>query len=43
MKKKTFTDIDVAGKRVFVRVDCNVQQDETGKISDDTRITNCGR
>ena len=38
MKKKTFKDIDVAGKRVFVRVDFNVPQDETGKITDDTRI-----
>ena len=33
MKKKTFKDIDVAGKRVFVRVDFNVPQDDTtGKI-----------
>lgn len=38
MKKKTFKDIDVAGKRVFVRVDFNVPQDETGRITDDTRI-----
>lgn len=38
MKKKTFRDIDVAGKKVFVRVDFNVPQDETGKITDDTRI-----
>ena len=38
MKKKTFKDIDVAGKRVFVRVDFNVPQDESGKITDDTRI-----
>ena len=38
MKKKTFKDIDVAGKRVFVRVDFNVPQDENGKITDDTRI-----
>lgn len=38
MKKKTFRDIDVTGKRVFVRVDFNVPQDENGKISDDTRI-----
>ena len=38
MKKKTFKDIDAAGKRVFVRVDFNVPQDETGKITDDTRI-----
>ncbi len=38
MKKKTFKDIDVAGKKVFARVDFNVPQDENGKISDDTRI-----
>ncbi len=38
MKKKTFKDIDVAGKKVFARVDFNVPTDENGKISDDTRI-----
>ncbi len=38
MKKKTFKDIDVTGKRVFVRVDFNVPQDDSGKITDDTRI-----
>ena len=38
MKKKTFKDIEVAGKRVFVRVDFNVPQDDSGKITDDTRI-----
>ena len=38
MKKKTFKDIDVTGKRVFVRVDFNVPQDSAGKITDDTRI-----
>ena len=37
--KKTFKDIDVSGKKVFVRVDFNVPQDkETGAITDDTRI-----
>jgi len=39
MKKKTVKDIDVSGKRVLVRVDFNVPQDEaTGEILDDTRI-----
>ena len=38
MKKKTFKDIETAGKRVFVRVDFNVPQDDSGKITDDTRI-----
>lgn len=39
MKKKTIRDIDVEGKRVFVRVDFNVPLDKaTGAILDDTRI-----
>lgn len=39
MNKKTVRDIDVAGKRVLVRVDFNVPQDKkTGEITDDTRI-----
>ena len=37
MKKKTFKDIDVTGKRVFVRVDFNVPQ-KGGVISDNNRI-----
>jgi phosphoglycerate kinase len=36
--KKTIDGLDVAGKRVFVRVDFNVPQDETGAIADDRRI-----
>ena len=38
MNKKTVRDIDVAGKRVFLRVDYNVQFDE-GEILDDYRLT----
>jgi len=38
MNKKTFKDIDVSGKKVFVRVDFNVPMDESNKIIDDSRI-----
>lgn len=37
--KKTIRDVDVAEKRVIVRCDFNVPQDENGVITDDTRIT----
>jgi len=38
-KKKTLKDVDVAGKKVQMRVDFNVPLDkETGEITDDTRI-----
>ena len=37
-QKQTIEDIDVAGKRVFCRVDFNVPIDSEGMISDDTRI-----
>jgi phosphoglycerate kinase len=32
------TDLDLRGKRVFIRADLNVPQDGAGKITDDTRI-----
>ncbi|MEO8159092.1 MAG: phosphoglycerate kinase [Betaproteobacteria bacterium] len=32
------TDLDLRGKRVFIRADLNVPQDDVGKITDDTRI-----
>ncbi len=39
MPKRTVQDIDVAGKRVLVRVDFNVPTDpSTGRITDDSRI-----
>ena len=31
-------DVDVAGRRVFIRADLNVPQDDEGNITDDTRI-----
>ncbi len=41
MSKKTLANLsatDLSGKRAFVRVDFNVPVDDTGKITDDTRI-----
>ena len=39
MNKQTIRDLDVTGKRVFVRVDYNVPMDKAGNITDDTRIS----
>ena len=38
MNKKTIHDIDLVGKRVFIRVDFNVPLDSQEHITDDTRI-----
>ena len=38
MTFKRLTDLDVRGKRVFIRADLNVPQDDQGGITDDTRI-----
>ena len=38
MKFKRLADQDLRGKRVFIRADLNVPQDEAGNITDDTRI-----
>ncbi len=38
MTFKRLSDLSLAGKRVFIRSDLNVPQDEAGSITDDTRI-----
>ena len=38
MKILKMADLDLAGKRVFIRADLNVPQDDSGRITDDTRI-----
>ena len=38
MKFRRLQDIDIKGKRVFIRADLNVPQDDHGTITDDTRI-----
>src|SRR6185369_2389524 len=38
MKFRRLADQELRGKRVFIRADLNVPQDEEGSITDDTRI-----
>ena len=38
MKFKRLADLDLRGRRVFIRADLNVPQDDAGNITDDTRI-----
>ena len=35
---RTIDQLDLAGKRVFIRVDFNVPLDEKGRVTDDARI-----
>src|SRR5947208_2382671 len=38
MPKLSITDLDLNGKRLFLRVDFNVPLDENANVTDDTRI-----
>ena len=38
MKFRRMSELDLRGKRVFIRADLNVPQDDSGGITDDTRI-----
>lgn len=38
MDKLTLEDVEISGRRVFIRVDFNVPQDDGGNITDDARI-----
>jgi phosphoglycerate kinase len=38
MRFKRMADLDLRGKRVFIRADLNVPQDEAGDVTDDSRI-----
>lgn len=38
MTFRRLTDLPLAGKRVFIRADLNVPQDDSGRITEDTRI-----
>ena len=35
---RRMSEVDLRGKRVFIRADLNVPQDDSGRITDDTRI-----
>ena len=37
MAKMTLRDVDVAGKKVLIRVDFNVPQEKDGSVSNDRR------
>src|SRR6266545_6437810 len=39
MPKLSITDLDLNGKHVFTRVDFNVPLDQSGGVTDDTRIS----
>jgi phosphoglycerate kinase len=38
LRFRRLADVDVAGRRVFLRADLNVPQDDAGNVTDDTRI-----
>jgi phosphoglycerate kinase len=38
MNVKRLCDVDVRGRKVFIRADLNVPQDDAGNITDDTRV-----
>ncbi len=38
MPKLSIRDVDLTGKRVFIRVDFNVPMNDAGEITDDTRV-----
>src|SRR4029079_16691193 len=38
MAIKTISELDISGRRVFIRVDFNVPFNANGAVSDDTRI-----
>ncbi|MDO9598233.1 MAG: phosphoglycerate kinase, partial [Azoarcus sp.] len=37
MQVKKLAELDVRGKKVFIRADLNVPQDDAGNITEDTR------